>query len=99
MRVTVGASAVLGVIVTAVTVAVAQPPVTERAAVFKAPQALPPSELPAVARGAGADFPTAPYLPSTPVPQTLGSTRASGEPAWLSGRGSERPPRGGDGSE
>ena len=48
MRVTVGAIAVLGL---AVTVAVAQPPVRERAAVLKPPEVLPPEEIP-IARGA-----------------------------------------------
>lgn len=82
MRVTVGAIAVLGM---AVTVAVAQPPVRERAAAFRPPQAPLPGELPPVARGAIDDFPAS-SLPTTPVsrPGGRGPGVASG-PAWLTG--------------
>lgn len=85
MRVTVGTIAVLGL---AVTVAVGQPPAPrERAATLKPPQALAPGDLPPVARGAADDFPSSPYLSSTPVTRANGP-RAPGVatgPAWLSG--------------
>ena len=83
MRVTVGTIAVLGL---AVTVAVAQPPVKERAATLKPPQAIPAGELP-VARGAVDDFP-ATSLPSTPVTRTNNPAARPGVatgPAWLTG--------------
>jgi hypothetical protein len=79
MRVTVGAIAVLGF---AVTVAVAQPPARERGAELKAPQALPSGDLPPVVRGAGDDFPTAPYLSTTPVPRTYGAATGSNGSGW-----------------
>jgi hypothetical protein len=94
MRVLVGASTVLGMAMTAATVAVAQPPVRERAAEFKAPQALHPGDLPGVARGASDDLPTSPYLSSTPVPRAFPPTRSPGVagpapgvagPSWLTG--------------
>jgi hypothetical protein len=78
MRVLVGASAVLGVAVAAVTVAVAQPPVRDRAVEFKAPQALYPTDPSAVARGASDDLPSGPYLSSTPVPRSFPPARSPG---------------------
>jgi hypothetical protein len=83
MRVTVGTIAVLGL---AVTVAVAQPPVKERAATLKPPEAIPAGELP-IARGAIDDFP-ATSLPSTPVTRTNNPAARPGVatgPAWLTG--------------
>jgi hypothetical protein len=96
MRFTLGAVAVLGSAVAAVTDAAAQPPATERAAGFGAPRAIPPGEMPAVARGAGDDFPTSPYLSSTPVPsRPMGFLPAAGGPAWLTGTDTRVVPAGG----
>jgi hypothetical protein len=87
MRVTVGAMAVLGL---AVAVAGAQPPAPrERAAVLLPPQALPPGEMPLVARGAAEELPPSSHLASTPVrrpnnPAARAPNGATG-PAWLTG--------------
>src|SRR5436190_13957 len=78
MRVTVGAIAVLGLVVT--TVAVAQPP-RERAAQFKPPQAVQPGELP-VARGAADDFPAPSSLGTTPITRPNGAPVFAGPPAY-----------------
>ncbi len=94
MRVTAGAIAVLGL---AVTAAGAQPPARERAAEFQAPRAATADELPpTVARGAGNDFPSAPYLSTSPVPKGLGSSWSSGNAATWSPGGAGAVPTGGN---
>jgi hypothetical protein len=75
MRVLAGAIGIVGL---AVTVAVAQ----ERAAVFKAPEAVRPGDVPAVARGAGETLP-GPGYGSTPVGNAKGA-RPVGDVSWLS---------------
>ncbi|MBM3981049.1 MAG: hypothetical protein FJ304_12330 [Planctomycetes bacterium] len=79
MRVLAGA---IGVVSLAVTVAVAQ----ERAAVFKAPEAIRPGDVPTVARGAGESFSPTPGFGSTPVANAKSAgARPAGDVSWMSG--------------
>ncbi len=86
MRGTVGVIVVLGL---AVTVAVAQPPARDRAAVLKAPEAIRPGDLPpVVARGAADNFPAPTNLATTPVVRQNGSrpgVAGVGDTSWLTG--------------